>query len=406
MAVYQEKNEKKWTKDGRKWYFRCYYTDEYGKRKQKESKLFSKKAEAQEAEREFLNKINISNVTNHKDIILDDLFSEYEEYVLNKKNKSSSNYSSFLNYNNHISPILGKYKINDITLQTIRMFHDEIDKKRYKKKDNYLPLSFKYKTKIHSLLSCILDYAVSMGYIDENSAKRYGNFRHQNQEVIIEEEKVIYQTPLEFERFISKVDKFNWKVFFMFLYWTGCRKGEVQALSWKDIDFEKNLIRINKTLANKIKGGGYIITNTKNRRTRTIAILPQLRPYLLEWYNINKEYTNFSSEWFVFGNTRFYANTTIDDEKAYYYDLLEKEYDNVTRLTIHQFGRHSHASLLISLGISVELIANRLGDTPEVIRKTYAHLFPTYNDDIIELTTNENIEKINHKMLKYVKNKG
>lgn len=189
----------------------------------------------------------------------------------------------------------------------------------------------------------------------------------------------------------------------MFLYWTGCRKGEVQALSWKDIDFEKNLIRINKTLSNKIKSGGYIITNTKNRRKRTIAILPQLKPILQEWYNINKNYINFSDEWFVFGNERFYANTTIDNKKILYYDLIEKQYGEVTRLTIHQFGRHSHASLLISLGVSVELIAERLSNTVGVIRKTYAHLFPTYNDDIIELTTNENIDKINNKMTKYLK---
>ena len=25
MAVYQEKDKSKWTKDGRSWYFRCYY---------------------------------------------------------------------------------------------------------------------------------------------------------------------------------------------------------------------------------------------------------------------------------------------------------------------------------------------------------------------------------------------
>ena len=53
---------------------------------------------------------------------------------------------------------------------------------------------------------------------------------------------------------------------------------------------------------------------------------------LLEWYNINKQYTNFSNEWFVFGNTRFYANTTIDDIKAEYYNLLEKEYNGYNKI--------------------------------------------------------------------------
>ncbi|MEG0139154.1 MAG: tyrosine-type recombinase/integrase [Bacilli bacterium] len=69
----------------------------------------------------------------------------------------------------------------------------------------------------------------------------------------------------------------------MFLYWTGARKGEVQAITWKDIDFKNDLIQINKTLSNKIKGDSWKITNTKNRKNRTIALLPQLKPILLEW---------------------------------------------------------------------------------------------------------------------------
>ena len=39
MPVYREKNKKKWTKDGRSYYFKCYYLDIYGKRKQYVSKL-------------------------------------------------------------------------------------------------------------------------------------------------------------------------------------------------------------------------------------------------------------------------------------------------------------------------------------------------------------------------------
>ena len=46
MAVYQEKDKKKWTKDGRKWYYRCYYTDIKGNRKQKISKMYETKKQA------------------------------------------------------------------------------------------------------------------------------------------------------------------------------------------------------------------------------------------------------------------------------------------------------------------------------------------------------------------------
>lgn len=45
MAIYKEKNKKKYSKDGRSWYFRTYYNDLNGNRKQKTSKMFLTKAE-------------------------------------------------------------------------------------------------------------------------------------------------------------------------------------------------------------------------------------------------------------------------------------------------------------------------------------------------------------------------
>ena len=125
-----------------------------------------------------------------------------------------------------------------------------------------------------------------MGYLSENVARIHGNIPNPKDEVVNDEEIIKCQTPDEFDRFISLVDETLWKALFTFLYWTGCRRGEVQALSWKDINFEKNTIRINKTLSTKIKDGGYKITNTKNRK---IELLPQLKPVLLVLYKEEKK---------------------------------------------------------------------------------------------------------------------
>lgn len=386
---------KKW------WYFYVRYENALGEKIPYRSKQFATKKEAEEEERIFLS--NVSNNSSSK-LTLDELFDEYEKYLSGKKNKDTSNYSDFLNYKNHIKPILGNINISDITLQSIREFQHILDCKTYIKSKIVHHYKHEFKTKIHSLLSCILDYAVSMGYIQENVAKRYGNFKTKNDEVIIEEEKIKYQTPEEFENFISVISDLEWKAFFSFLYWNGCRKGEQQAVTWEDINFDTNMIRINKTLVTKIKGGGWKITNTKNRRNRTIALLPQLRPILVDLYNKESNYINFDKKWFVFGGNKFIPSTTIDNKKTEYYDLVEKKYKhNILRLTSHQFGRHSHASLLISLGVRIENIAKRLGDTEEVIRKTYAHLFPSYNDEILEATTEENIKMLSNRMKKYKK---
>lgn len=51
-------------------------------------------------------------------------------------------------------------------------------------------------------------------------------------------------------------------------------------------------------------------------------------------------------------------------------------------ITPHGF-RHSHASLFIDLGCDSRKVANRLGDTVEMIEKTYYHMFPHQKSAII-----------------------
>lgn len=46
-----------------------------------------------------------------------------------------------------------------------------------------------------------------------------------------------------------------------------------------------------------------------------------------------------------------------------------------SEFTLHSF-RHSHVSMLIELGYSELMKAERIGDTVETTLKTYSHLYP------------------------------
>ena len=84
MAVYQDfKNEndrmKKKpikTKDGRSWYFRYYYTDLLGNKKQKKSKKYLLKKEAEKAEDEFKKSL--------KDLFIEKNITFKEEHYIRK----------------------------------------------------------------------------------------------------------------------------------------------------------------------------------------------------------------------------------------------------------------------------------------------------------------------------------
>lgn len=58
---------------------------------------------------------------------------------------------------------------------------------------------------------------------------------------------------------------------------TGMRSGEMYALLWKDVDFERNLISVNKQWTRKDG-----VTPTKSRENRVVPMSSNLRGFLLE----------------------------------------------------------------------------------------------------------------------------
>ena len=170
----------------------------------------------------------------------------------------------------------------------------------------------------------------------------------------------------------------------------GVRKGEAQALNWKDFLWDKDQVRIIKTLTTKTDevnedGLKYKITNAKNRMNRTIKMPFALKKIMIELYSYYNEFEEFNKNWFVFGGNRFLPSTTIDNKKDLYFTLANETYEKeINRISNHEF-RHSHASYLISKGVRIELIAKRLGDTVEVVEKVYAHLFPEVENEVIDV---------------------
>ena len=211
-----------------------------------------------------------------------------------------------------------------------------------------------------------------------------------------DEEKLKYITYEEFNKLISVVDNNLYYVLFHFLYYTGCRIGEVLALNWEDINFDTREIKINKTLSEKVYDGGYKITSTKNNLNRTIKLSQTLYDVMVKFLEERKQYTDYDPNWFVFGDYRPLPQTTIRRYKKKYFELAE-----LKEITLHEF-RHSHVSLLINEYIKTSkeknmkvdtakfflMMSNRMGHTIEVMQKTYMHLFPSIQDEIVDLLDN------------------
>ena len=358
------------TKDGR-----CYYFRKSKNGKQYNSKKYLTKEECSKAESKFI--LENDNPINKSFILIAD---EYFEYMY-KIRKESTVYCYKSVYDLHIYPFFKSSYINNINIQDIRNWAEMIEKKGF---------SIKYLNKAFDILKSIFDFGMKNYGLNENPARTFGRFQTKQDKVIKDEEKIRYITLEEFNKFISVIDDPLCNTFFYTLYYTGMRKSEIQALTWNDINFNKNEITINKIISVKTTEK-YKITSTKNNLNRKIKMSKTLKEILLNYKKIKQKLVDFSNEWFVFGDIRFLPQTTIDRKKHQFF-----QESGVKEITIHEF-RHSHVSLLINEYIKSGqtdttkffiMMSNRMGHTIDVMQKTYMHLFPTVQDEIIDLLDN------------------
>ncbi len=182
----------------------------------------------------------------------------------------------------------------------------------------------------------------------------------------------------EFDKFISFVPDGKYKAFFMVLFMTGVRLGEILALTW--LDFGDHVISINKSVTKFSESGSYEIKDTKNVSSmREISLNDSLYLFLLDYQKREKEDPGYQDSWFMFGRDKPVSRTQITRVKDKAVDL-----SCVKPITIHQF-RHSHASILINGGMNIVAVSRRLGHSDvEMTLKVYTHLFKNKDTEIID----------------------
>lgn len=350
------------------WYFKCTYKDAYGNTKPKKSKKFATKEEAKKAEAEFL--VNNDNKERKTSITFEELYNTYFFLDKNNINRDSSLYTKESRIRRHVLPYFKDDDILTITSEKIKSWKNWLTKNK--------TLCLRTRKSIFNTFSSVMQYAKENCALKSNPLKLVDNF-NEKKDKIQEKEEIRFITDKEYALFINEVDN-DFKVLFHFLYETGCRKGELQARKWNDINFTKKQIRINTTLSTKNLGGGIKITPRKNNKVIYLDMSDRLYSELLELYNKMKVLDGFSDDWFIFGGIKHISAKRIDSEK----DKAFAKVPEVKRITVHEF-RHSCASYMISNGIPIEIIAYRLGDEVETIRKTYAHLFPDTQKETVNL---------------------
>ncbi len=172
----------------------------------------------------------------------------------------------------------------------------------------------------------------------------------------------------EMKLLINSIEKANhplWLYVTKFLILTGMRIGEMIALTNEDIDLKNRIIHIH--LNYDINNG--IVTTPKNSwSVRDIYIQDELLS-LLRNYEAYKKLNKIK-------NTLYfpYHNSYVDYDN-YRMFLKRHSKKSIKRAITPHTLRHTHASMLMANGMSIEAISRRLGHAnSKVTREIYLHV--------------------------------
>lgn len=281
---------------------------------------------------------------------------------LNKYQKITIKLRTYLKYtdiiNKHINPILGEYELEALTCDVLQRF--VLYKLTYGNLITNDKLSDNSVIAIISLLKQSLKKAVFLGVarIEYTSQIKMPNIKEKEVSAF----NMFEQQKLESYCLNSKP---NYIGIIICLY-TGIRLGELLALTWEDIDFDKKILRINKTVYTITRNGRNeaYIDKPKTKQSNSMIPLPK---QLISVLKRNKR-----------KSTSSYIITTknggIVQNRSYqksFKCILKK--CNITYKSFHSL-RHTFATRVLELGMDIKTLSEILGHKNSMITlNRYSH---------------------------------
>ncbi|MCT0037347.1 MAG: tyrosine-type recombinase/integrase [Lactococcus lactis] len=250
-------------------------------------------------------------------------------------------------------------KLSSISPIVIQDWHNSLLKEN---------VSMSYIYSLHQFLQIILNFAEKLGLVSRNNAKVAGNVKRSRG-------KVDFWTIEEFTAFIQTFNqkRVNEKLMFTvywFLFFTGLRIGELQALTWKDIDFEEKWVYIHKSIYYRNRKN-WKFTDTKTQSSiRKLYLDDDTLKYMREWKEVQEQIGKID---FIFSDN----GLPIVKNRVNKMLIRHAEKVNIKPIRVHDL-RHSHSSLMLQLGMNDLELKNRLGHSDiSITLGVYSHLHPT-----------------------------
>ncbi len=333
-------------KRGNKWSYTVDIgKDQTGKRKQKTKSGFDTKKEATKSMNELIYELNKGVWIEPKNIKLKEFSTDWiEKHRHHLRDTTLEQYDSKIK--KWIIPLIGSMKVQDIKPIHAQNFSKKL--LEHLKPDTA--------HKVFSIVKMIMNYAVDIELINKNPFNKV--------QIKTKKKKVTTWTFDELNNFLNVVqqhDLFYYRVFATAAF-TGLRKGEVLGLKQSNVDLKNNKMIITQSIAETKEKGAFISELKTPSSYRQIAIDPFVTSILNEQIEKNNEMrTKFGEEYkdydliFCHLDGLMRRPTSLNRPFRKFIELA-----NVPYIRFHDM-RHTHATLLLELGVNPKSVADRLG---------------------------------------------
>lgn len=290
------------------------------------------------------------------DIYLGTYLKDYVEKVKRIKLKPASYDREYRVYE-VINRYIGKYQLGELTSELVSV---ELVDKMYQDKYSYSSIH-----KAIMLLSQCIKYAVNMGKLAKNKCT---NITRPSKK-LFKTKEIRWLNDGEIFQFIKQAltlyangkPRYRYGLAIVTIIYTGMRGGELCALKWKDIDFQKNIIHINgnTSIVYEYKNDEKIRTQIEQDSTKTSTgrVIPMNKQSKHYFELLKAQYSSISLDDYIVNNTN--EIITVERLSQTYSDIAKAcEIENPQG--IHTL-RHTCASLMIRKGVDIKIISEILG---------------------------------------------
>lgn len=231
------------------------------------------------------------------------------------------------------------------------------------------PLAARTVGHVHRVLHRVLGHAATWGAVAQNVAALVGPPPVPESEIAILTEEQIGVT-------LRHLEGRTLRPIVSFLLGTGARRGEALALRWKDLDLDKGVARIERSLEQTKGALRFKAPKTKNGR-RNVSLSPWLVAELRD-HRVRQQERRLSlgmgrapDDSLVFARWDGSARAPHWLTQKFALAMAALKID----CTLHGL-RHTHVSQLIAAGLDVLTISRRIGHaSPAITLGVYGHMF-------------------------------